>query len=118
MQARPVDSRPGWVEIILDADAADRLAELAWDADELRLAAKAARIAAAYHQHTGRYLHSTDALEQAREERTQPCKNCSEQYDPDDKSDPTWGAFVGPRYCGQCGAQEARIIAAELGVLD
>jgi hypothetical protein len=47
-----------------------------------------------------------------------PCKNCSEQYDPADKSDPTWGAFVGPRYCGPCGAQEARILAAELGWLN
>jgi hypothetical protein len=43
------------------------------------------------------------------------CKNCSEQYDPDDHSDPTWGAFVGPRYCGWCGAQEARIAAAAMG---
>ena len=44
-----------------------------------------------------------------------PCKNCSLRYDPDDQTDPVYGGFVGPRYCGYCGAQEARIIAAELG---
>lgn len=43
------------------------------------------------------------------------CKNCSGPYDPDDDSDPVYGRFVGPRYCGPCGAQEARVIAAEMG---
>lgn len=45
------------------------------------------------------------------------CKNCAERYDLSDTSDPDYGRFVGPRYCGYCGAQEARILAAELGVL-
>jgi hypothetical protein len=45
-----------------------------------------------------------------------PCKNCSEPYDPDDHSDPIYGGYVGPRYCGYCGATEARILATELGI--
>jgi hypothetical protein len=46
------------------------------------------------------------------------CKNCSERYDPTDRSDPDYGAFVGPRYCGPCGAAEARMTAADLGMED
>jgi hypothetical protein len=44
------------------------------------------------------------------------CKNCSESYDPMDLSDPDYGPFVGPRYCGPCGATEARMLAVDLGV--
>jgi hypothetical protein len=38
------------------------------------------------------------------------CKNCGQRYDPTDRSDLDYGAFVGPRYCGSCGATEARIV--------
>jgi hypothetical protein len=45
----------------------------------------------------------------------QPCKNCGEPYDPSDRSDPLFGAFVGGRYCGPCGATEARMVVASWG---